>query len=330
MTTAELNTVQRLGDRNESGELTFQTYDLSHVTMDTARGITKDQNDNVIRELSDPTEIVNAMSSGEGEGESDGRLRTVFSMDSTTSEDERRNPKSPKDMADDTARLFRRSEISLREKAEREAAAEAARVEASHVAELERERKEREEMEREAGVDRLSQSDRRGMSRKLSKRISSSGRRAVRGISRKLSSFSEANGSSSSEHVGFRGSGSYNKQASSSGSRMGGLSKRSSMQALEIDRARDLVDESDHESDEGSVSDSEGGDGEVSRLLLYVYLVFMCSISMAINLNNFMFLPICYTTGGQEEEAKERLPLRNGRVRHPKRSHERRRQTSSR
>ena len=42
LTSAELNTVQRLGDRNESGELTFQTYDLSHVTMDTARGITKD------------------------------------------------------------------------------------------------------------------------------------------------------------------------------------------------------------------------------------------------------------------------------------------------
>ena len=150
---AEVASVRRLGDRDDrTGELTFRTYDLSHLALNTSDNAGGGGSGSttaavaaagmVMRNGGVSTDAATGRHGVMVEGVGIIPLRTVFSMDSTTSEDERANPKSPDDMAEDTARLFRRSELSLREKAER--------AEGARLAEIERRERKREmEMQRE-------------------------------------------------------------------------------------------------------------------------------------------------------------------------------------
>ena len=284
LTSAELNAVQKLGDTNQYGELTFSTYDLSHVALNTAAtlgggadGISSGGRSTTIKtaQLGDETSIVQSPS-----GTTSGiltesgvlsPLRTVFSMDSTTSEDEKLNPKTPEEMANDTARLFRRSELSLKEKQEREDREEAEKREKERLIEIDKQERQRKEREEAGDTDTplsLDASTRKRQSRKFS---------GAKGILKTFSrTFSNINSSSSNigASTSMRGRSGRERGNSYSGGRMSssgsdqqqrpGMNRRSSTQALAIDRARDVADESD---DEGSVvgnNDDDGSDVDVS------------------------------------------------------------------
>ena len=284
LTSAELNAVQKLGDTNQYGELTFSTYDLSHVALNTAGttlgaadGISSGGRSTTIKtaQLGDETSIVQSPS-----GTTSGiltesgvlsPLRTVFSMDSTTSEDEKLNPKTPEEMANDTARLFRRSELSLKEKQEREDREEAEKREKERLIEIDKQERQRKEREEAGDTDTplsLDASTRKRQSRKFS---------GAKGILKTFSrTFSNINSSSSNigASTSMRGRSGRERGNSYSGGRMSssgsdqqqrpGMNRRSSTQALAIDRARDVADESD---DEGSVvgnNDDDGSDVDVS------------------------------------------------------------------
>lgn len=254
LTSTEISDVQKLGELNDQGEYAFETYDMSHLVLNTAKDLLRDGNDNIVH--------IEGVSDFPGAGLDGAPLRTVFSMDSNTSEEEQLNPKSPEDMANDTARLFRRSELSLREKAELEAAAEAEKEEQRRKQDLERMERERETglLSDDSPLDRSS----RGKKKSRGRRFSSGGKAIMRGVSK---AFSDLSGTPSSSSSNFDSSGRTSSQRRSNSSASGqdgkpSTSRRSSMQALTIDNARDLVDASD---DEGSVVDAaEGDEGEVS------------------------------------------------------------------
>ncbi|KAL9184849.1 hypothetical protein ACHAXT_002626 [Thalassiosira profunda] len=269
LTVAEEMGVGHLGDRTENGEFAFRNYDLSHLALNTAKPlpITGDQ------------DIAKA---GAGAGEGLMPLRTVFSMDSATSEEERLHPKTPEQMADDTARLFRRSEISLRERADRDAEEEAEKEEARRKEELERIERERADSlsssarvrsgsSGSAGPDRLSKSER--PSRKgHGRRFSSGGKKLLRGLSSGLSrAMSDMNSTPSDSSANWRGA-SQRRSGSESSGRRPGMTKRSSMQALTIDKARDLVDESDGESDDG-LGPEEGEESDKKPLNVSLFIL---------------------------------------------------------
>ena len=245
LTPAELLAVQKLNNRNDRGERTFQTYDLSHVALNTCHktgsgGPANNGGKGIIR-------------NNQSTGQNAVPLRTVFSMDSTTSKDERLNPKSQDQMANDTARLFCCSELSLKDKAKKEERTEAERLERlrkEEIAQQERERAVR-ERERETGLLDDSRSSRRGSSRKFLKP------KIFRTMSK---AFSDGTSDLSNLEASWRGGSASSRHRSGSTSGSGGGPKyvrRGSMQALTIDKARDLVDDSD---DEGSVV----GDEDVS------------------------------------------------------------------
>lgn len=250
LTSSELSAVQKLGDVNPStGELTFQTYDLSHVALNTAGTKTALPGDTSI--------ITNSTTGQAGLVDDNGiiqPLHTVFSMDSTTSEDEKLNPKTDEEIANETARLFRRSNLSMKEKEEK-AKKEMERLEAVAAA--------REAAARQSGLD-VSTSTRRsskGSSRKFSSK------KLLRSISRTFSSNVNNTSNTSGGSENWRGSSSRRSassmRSSTSGSERPGMdgNRRGSTQALAIDKARDVADESD---DEGSFIGDDGSDGDVS------------------------------------------------------------------
>ena len=203
----ELEKVQRLGEKNSNGEYSFVTYDLYHV-----------KNHHVI-------EAMNA--------EHQRTLTPSTSVDSESSEDDDTNPKSATVKADETARLFRRSELSLRDKAEAEAkkhAAEMARIKA------ERQAKEKAEMDALKSIKGP-----KGMTKRLTKKASFRAKSVIR-------SLSTSDRTSSSMSSGSRG-----------GIYEGGnaMTKRKmvSTQAGMIEKAKDVIDEeSDDEYDGEKVS----------------------------------------------------------------------------
>jgi len=257
LTKAELRVVEDLGERNQYGELKFHTYDLSHIALNTNKEYAPTQN--IMR------------GRGAGDDPSDlppHPLRSVFSMDSTTSEDERLNPKSPEDMANETARLFRRSELSLKEAAEKE------RV-AKMVREAEERRLEMERIQRKKDTGMLDDDDFLSGSQRIrrkAKKMSTGGKFIAKRLSKALSNMDAAGSSSNNIDVSWRGSSSYRQRSSrtSSGSdRNAGLTKRSSTQALTIDKARDLIDDSDDESADG-LETSEDADKKPLNVSLYI------------------------------------------------------------
>jgi len=247
LTSTELSAVQKLGDINpKTGELTFQTYDLSHVALNTAGTKTALPGDTSI--------ITNSTTGQAGLVDDNGiiqPLHTVFSMDSTTSEDEKLNPKTDEEIANETARLFRRSNLSMKEKEEK-AKKEMEQLEAVAAA--------REAAARQSGLD-VSTSTRRS-SKGSSRRFSS--KKLLRSISRTFSSnVNTSNTSGGSEN--WRGSSSRRSASSMRSSASGGSerpgmdgNRRGSTQALAIDKARDVADESDDE--EGSFIGDDDGD----------------------------------------------------------------------
>ena len=271
LTSSELSAVQKLGDINpKTGELTFQTYDLSHVALNTAGTKTALPGDTSI--------ITNSTTGQAGLVDDNGiiqPLHTVFSMDSTTSEDEKLNPKTDEEIANDTARLFRRSNLSMKEKEEK-AKKEMERLEAVAAA--------REAAARQSGLD-VSTSTRRGGKGSSSRRFSS--KKLLRSISRTFSSNVNNTSNTSGGSENWRGSSSRRSASSMRSSASGGGSERPGMdgnrrgstQALAIDKARDVADESD---DEGSfIGDDDGSDGDVSFnicvcLFLFSFGVLYC------------------------------------------------------
>ena len=255
LTPEELSSVQKLGEQNSHGELTFDTYDLSHMALNiTGKKLRVDD----IVAGADTQGAANV-------NDTTPPLRTVFSMDSTTSEDERANPKTPEEMSNETARLFRRSELSIKEKQEREEKQEAELREKLRLEEIERQ--EREKRAAAGGTDSTPTSPSvDNLSMSMRKRASRMGKKVNRTLSRTFSNISTtpSMGSSSSRRASSSGS-SINTRPS--------MNRRSSTQALAIDRARDVADESDDDEEEdgedgerrsSGVSGENGSDDDVS------------------------------------------------------------------
>lgn len=225
LTDTELKEVQRLGEVNAEGEYTFATYDLTWVKKSSTKNGSGAAND---------AEIITR--------ESDHQLQQVItpstSIDSTSTTES--TPKSATIKANETARLFRRSELSLRDKAEEQARIELA---AKKARKAERKAREKEEMEALKEIKGA-----KGMSKRISKRASLNGKKLVR----KLSSMGSSSTSSSARTMS--GSNYYNK----GGIYEGGAANRRklvSTQAGMIEKAKDLIDEeSDDEYDGEKVS----------------------------------------------------------------------------
>ena len=185
-------------------------------------------------------------------------LVTVLSTETDGSERDRATIKTEEEMADDTARLFRRSELSLREKAERDA----------RRAQEDKRRAQEEVRARKAEERRLEQEERaraaeEGRKYKRSSTLGSSsssskGRRlSTKKLFRSLSSMSnkiltelnELNGNPSS-------SGEFRANIVCTNPK---LKKRSSSQAATIEKARDLIDNVETVEEEGDVSVSVVG-----------------------------------------------------------------------
>ena len=216
---AELRTVQRLGEMNSKGEYAFMTYDLSHVKHH--------------------PHLMNKSNNGEdgdnggGGGGGGGVITPSTSVDSLDSTDS--NPKSAIAKANETARLFRRSELSLRDKAE-----EAARIEAAEQARLRMERKEKEQAE----LDALkSVKGAKGVSRRMSKRASFGGKKMMRKLSSSMGSSTGGGGSSSTIRT-MSGTGIYEGGA-------GARRKLVSTQAGMIEKAKDVIDEESNDEYDG-------------------------------------------------------------------------------
>jgi len=187
------------GKDPETGEYTFATYDTAHESPEELEAAQEARQQ--------------ARRSGQEKERIDSRdeLHTCLSNESDAADH-----RSAEEKADETARLFRRSELALREKAEKEA--EEARIKAEEERRLKEERKALERQQSGKG------SKKRFSTKKL-----------VRGMSKMMSSNSSSNDWAS-------------QRRASSGS-MGARKPSSSSQAAMIDKARDLVDESEDEAD---------------------------------------------------------------------------------
>lgn len=197
LTSEQAATIEGLQERDgETGEYTFATYDTAHESPEeleaaqSARQYARQERERV---------------------DSRDELHTCLSNDS-----ENADLRSAEEKADETARLFRRSELALREKAAKEA--EEARKKAEEEKRLKEERKALERQQSGKG------SKKRFSTKKL-----------VRGMSKMMSSSSSSNDWASQRRM-------------SSGS-VAGRKPSSSSQAAFIDKARDLVDESEDEAD---------------------------------------------------------------------------------
>jgi len=212
--------VKRLGECNERGEYGFVTYDLSHVKKHSQCG-----------------------ASGEA-------ITPSTSMDSLSSnEEEESTPQSETQKANDTARLFRRSELSLRDAAEAKA-----RLDAAEKERLKAERKDREQQELAA---LKSIKGPKGVTRRMSKKASLNGKKMMRKLSSSL-----GGSSSSVTHGGIYEGGGRTRR------------KLVSTQAGMIDKAKDLVDDE---------SDDEYDGEKVSLLIVVVVaiLLWLCHVGCA-------------------------------------------------
>ncbi|KAL3787310.1 hypothetical protein HJC23_009556 [Cyclotella cryptica] len=259
LTPREVKTHQQLGEIDPiTGEYTFRTYDMSHVIERRFQNLSLQdvsiaEEGDVVQDadIPSPTSITT-------------ELVTVLSTESDGSERDRTTVKTDEEMADDTARLFRRSEISLREKAERDtrkAEEDKRRAEAEERAQRAEERRlEQEERARAAEEGRKykrssttgsssSSKGRRFSSKKLFRSLSSMSNKI-------LTELNDLNGNQSCS-TEFRSSVVCANPK---------LRKGSSSQAATIEKARDLID-NDEEVE-------EGGDVENNKplnLSLYVF-----------------------------------------------------------
>lgn len=197
----EFLAVKKLGECNQEGELTFETYDLSHAVLNKA-GLAAHYAAQM-RDTSPLTEggLLSAPPPS---------IHTIFSVDSNSSEEEHLNRQSPKETADATARLFRRSEITLRDAIEEE---EERQLKMQQEAKEKLLMKERQKLEK-------------GRSRH-SLKLGKSFKKIVRKMSTTRDRASSRNVSQTSAAA---------KKANEA------LATRCSVQASQIDKARDMVD----------------------------------------------------------------------------------------
>ena len=242
LTEQEIKAHQQLGEVDpQTGEYTFRTYDLSHVVERRFKNLSlKDLSiaeEDAVHDADDSPNSSPTSAAME--------LVTVLSTESNGSEDDRAVTKTEEEMADMTARLFRRSELSMREKAE--ADARQAAEEEKRKAEEERARKAEErriEMEERARAAEEGRKYKRSStsgsssSRRSSKFLSKKLMRSLSSMSNKL--VNELNGNAA-ESYSRSGSGACMNPK---------FKKSSSSQATAIEKARDLIDNED-EMEEG-------------------------------------------------------------------------------
>ena len=266
LTEKEVQQVKRLGECNERGEYGFVTYDLSHVKKHSP--------------------------SCAGGGEEQPAITPSTSIDSLSDEEES-TPQSETKKANDTARLFRRSELSLRDAAE-----ETARKDAAEKERLKAERNHREQQELAA---LKSIKGPKGVTKRMSKKASLNGKKMMR----KLSSLG---GSSSSSTVN---GGIYEG---------GGRTRRKlvSTQAGMIDKAKDLVDDE---------SDDEYDGEKVSVLIVMLICCCLCHVGCADLHLTYLFIPTSINSSSVRRHQKNRqhVPLHRRRIRRPQRPLPRRR-----
>lgn len=246
LTEKELSTVQRLGERNDQGEYSFVTYDLSHIK----------------KKKSSPT-TTNTTTTGTDDSSTPHRVITPStSLDSTSTNDsdDSTNVKSATTKANETARLFRRSELSLRDAAEQQAAREKQERDRRKA---ERKQKEKEELEALKDIKGA-----KGMSKRMSKRASLTGQMLMRKLSSSMgtSTTSASSGGSSSTRTMSAGS-NYNRKG---GIYEGGaMSRRKlvSAQAGMIEKAKDLIDEESDDEYDGEKYDETK---KVTNMSLYI------------------------------------------------------------
>lgn len=245
---------KRLGERNGCGEYTFQAYDLTHVLQQQYVDGIPSNNSSI--------SFCKTGEGGDGVGDDDDgqdanrKLHTVHSMESSTSEDERLYPMTAEEVAQDTARLFRRSELSMREKADGSE---------EEILRLQRERRRRQRYLQQqqqnngevgcgngpinddpnsAGGGGGEENSKKKQSRRST--LSAGRKKLFRTVSKALSEMQGTPAPSSTMH----------SRSTSSGLSGTGvvtcMDKRSSMQASTIDKARDLID---------TINDGEGNAG---------------------------------------------------------------------
>ena len=227
---------QQLGEVDEGGEHTFRAYDWSHVIK--RRGDQKkggEDSEDEVHDADAPTPRSSPCNSTGAAGKPSpfkerisgpGSLY-ILATQSTGSEFDRLSPKTSEEMADETARLFRRSELSLREKAEDE----------EKRAEEERRREEERRKEEEARAKLERRSSSAGLSSSGRKKLS--GKKILRSFSSIGNKLIDMNSSShSTTSYRHRHSGCQNPK----------FAKKSSRQASAIERARDLIDNEEGES----------------------------------------------------------------------------------
>lgn len=223
---SETDWVKGLGERDANGEYLFRTYDLSHVA-------------------SKPYMIMNDLV---------GNL-SFASLDSDASEEERRHPKSLETMADETARLFRRSELSLREKSELDEKEEETATLAVAVAIAGAHASISTGSERSIGASVETTAN--------TKKKSSMSKKLFRSMSKAIDNMQGTPISSSTTGGGL-------------GNSMGQLTtkvRQGSMQALTIEKARDLVDEGNGGGENVNGIDDEDAEGKKKAINVSLYIM---------------------------------------------------------
>ena len=223
LTPKEHTAIQRLGERcSGSGEYSFATYDLVHQHQQKVVSGNNKSNDTTNND------------DGNEQPPQPQSSSIIITPTKSTDSSDSEPPQSTTQKANETARLFRRSELSLREKAEEE--------QRQHAAEKKRLKQERKEREQQELEELKSVKGAKGVSKRMSKRASQKGKKVLRRLS---SSFSNSGSSSTTRTM--RG-GIYEGGVA-------GRRKLVSTQAGMIEKARDVIDEdSDDEYDGEKVS----------------------------------------------------------------------------
>jgi len=265
---------KRLGERNDCGEYTFQAYDLTHVLQQQfVDGIPNSNNNCNSGDIYRGEDDVGGEDNVVDGQDTTRKLHTIHSMESSTSEDERLYPMTTEEIAQDTARLFRRSELSMREKADG-TEKEILRLQRERRCRRYQQQQQQQHGEVGCGSEPLNDdpnTEGGGGGDEISKKkqsrrstLSAGGKKLFRTVSKALSEMQGTPAPSSTMH----------SRSTSSGLSGSGvvtcMDKRGSMQALTIDKARDLVDTS-HDG-EGNAG---GEKGNVSNL--YFSATTVCS-----------------------------------------------------
>jgi hypothetical protein len=224
LTTDEIKAFQQIGEIDaQTGEYTFRAYDLSHVAKRRLKNLSLED-----LRVAEEDVIHGADAKSSSSTSCAMEFVTALSAESNGSEDDRKITLTEDELADMTARLFRRSELSLREKAEKEARNA---IEEKRKKEVERALKKKskaaESPSSMAGISTSwkGSSKRMFSSKKLIRSLSSISNKLVNELNRTLSESTSRSDNGVCMNPKFR--------------------KNSSIQASAIEKARDLIDNED-------------------------------------------------------------------------------------